>query len=111
LTITTNVASTVSAESLSPGRSNGKPLLGAFLLGAFGLLGFSRVRRLNTRLRPAQHKLFFSLLFLILGFAALAGCGGNSHPSSKTPAGTSAVTVTASGGGQTNTTQLSLTVQ
>src|SRR6202041_3096428 len=100
LTIATNVASASLRKDLPNPRPNGRtPMLCIFLLGGLGLI---RARRHLRNLTRSHALLNLSLLALVLfGLAggAVIGCGGGS--STKTPAGTSTVTIPATGGSQT----------
>jgi hypothetical protein len=73
------------------------PLFLAFLL----LLFLARRQRFATRL---------SMAATMVGFLALAGCGGGHTPTGGTPKGTSTVTVTGTSGTLTSSAAVSLTV-
>jgi hypothetical protein len=69
---------------------------------AFSLLLFlARRQRFAIRL---------SMAAAMVGFLALAGCGGGHTPTGGTPKGTSTVTVTATSGTLTSSATVSLTV-
>jgi len=110
LTIATGVASASLRNDLPTPRPNGrKPMLCIFLFGGLGLLRARRHLRNLTRLHAALNLSVLALLLLGLAGGAVIGCNGG--PSTKTPAGTSMVTITATAGSQTQITTLSVTVQ
>lgn len=108
LTIATNVA-TASLQGDLPNQqpSQRKPLLCIVLLGAISLLRVGR--RYRALSRSARNLTVLTALLLTLAGVTVMGCGGGSPK--KTPAGTSTVTISATGGSQTQTTTVSLTVQ
>jgi uncharacterized protein (TIGR03118 family) len=102
-TLTIYTGGTYASNEAAPlRRSSGSYATLAFLPFA-GLLLFAGRRKL--RISP---KLML-LLVGVLGAATLTGCGG--YANTTTPAGTSAITVTATSGTTSHTTTVNLTVQ
>jgi hypothetical protein len=109
LTIMTDVATAQldRAPQMGPSHEN---TVGLALVGGVGLLAMFRRRRIF--LKHARLTSFVLALALLAGIATnIAGCGGNNSAASKTPVGTSTVTVTATAATGSQTGSFTLTVQ
>jgi hypothetical protein len=110
LVLTTNVANARLSEPVQSAKP-GRPLLAVFLLGFTTLLGATRLRRASTAIRRCGSLLSLVLLLAALTSGLLAGCGNGTVVSNSAPRGTSTVTISATGGNQTSTALLSVTIQ
>lgn len=120
MTITTDVAS-ASLDTMptqnqrSPSSGDPKVILALALAG----MGFLfRIRSARLALRGGEqlrNRMWMLLLFIGLSLAMLTGCGGGNHSTSPaapvTPAGTYKVSITASSGMQSQSTNVTVTVQ
>jgi predicted extracellular nuclease len=77
---------------------------------AAGLLALPLLMRRKLRAKLRKATTLMALLLLAGGLAAISGCGGGGSAAA-TPAGSSTVTVTATGGTVTHTATFTLTVQ
>jgi len=114
MTVTTTATHTASLTRPAvplPGQNGegGHSPLYAALLPVLGLLGLASVGKKGKK---ARLKLTLCLV-LLMALAAMIGCGVSpqTHTVPGTPAGTSAVTITAGSPGFTATSTVSLTVQ
>lgn len=108
LTIATNVSTAMLDDNtMPPARNPGER--GALFAGlALGLVGLVRARRRAGKMFSVAG---CCILFILLAasIASLSGCGGGQQ--NVTPTGSSTVTVTASGGGVSQTAIVTVTVQ
>ena len=105
MTVTTTVRGAVSPEG--PARLPGPRPVPMLLWALAAVLALASMELLRRGVRTRRWVVYLPMALLALGLAGVLGCGG---AMAGTPAGTSTITVTATAGGVSHTTTVTLTV-